>query len=262
MSIGGMNIAATGLGAYSQQLAVVGNNIANVNTSAFKRNDLRFQDMLYQTTTVAGKQNGLTGTGLGVQFGFGVGPASNPTIFQQGPLNPGQDLDLAINGEGFFQVADADGNTFLTRLGAFQPKGVGSSGLMNLQVAGDTFTLDPPIDLPGQNATTTVSPTGVVQQGTFTAQIQLVRVSNPDGLAQVGELMFKQTPASGALLTGDPGSDGFGTIVDNTLEGSNVDITTGFIQLIGASQNFSLNSQAFVTGNQELQRAIALAQQS
>lgn len=262
MSIGGMNIAATGLGAYSQQIAVVGNNIANINTSAFKRNDIRFQDMIYQTPTVAGKQNGLTGTGLGVQLGYGVGIAGNPTIFQQGPLDPGLDLDLAINGIGFFQVADADGNTLLTRLGAFQPKGIGSSGLMNLQIAGDTFTLDPPIDLPGQNAATTVSPTGLVQQGTFTAQIQLVRVSNPDGLAQVGELMFKQTPASGALITGQPGNDGFGTIVDNTLEGSNVDVTSGFIELISASQNFSLNSQAFVTSNQELQRAILLAQQA
>jgi flagellar basal-body rod protein FlgG len=262
MSIGGMNVASTGLTAYSQQLAVVGNNLANINTNAFKENDIRFQDMLYATPTLPGKPNGLTATGLGVQFGYGVGVASNPTLFKQGPLNPGQELDIAINGEGFFQVVDSNGNAFLTRLGSFQPKGIGSSGLMNLQIAGDTYTLEPPIDLPGENAATTVSPMGVVQQGTFSAQIQLVRVSNPDGLAQVGNLLFKETPASGAQLTGTPGNEGFGTIADNTLEGSNVDITSSFIDLIGASQNFSLNSQAFVTGNEEVLRAIALAQQA
>lgn len=262
MAIPGMTVGATGLYAYSQQISVVGNNIANINTNGFKKSDVRFQDVLYQTLQPPGKSLiSQTNNGVGVQLGNGVQISSIRTIFEQGPLVPALDFDVAINGEGFFRVVDANGDVFYTRLGAFQPKGIGASGVVNIQTPNGPVRLDPPITLPGNNAPTTVSPFGVVQQGAFSAQIELTRFQNVDGLEQVGELLFRETAAVGASFTGTPGSAGFGTLADNTLEGSNVELTSELIALILASQAFNLSSQAFVTGNEELLQAIALVQQ-
>ncbi|MBY0585630.1 flagellar hook-basal body complex protein [bacterium] len=261
MAIAGVDTSATGLIAYSGQIAVISNNVANINTAAFKRSEPRFQDILYQQVITPGAPSNLSSTGVGVSYGRGVAVATIPTIFQQGPLEQGTDLDVAINGLGFFRVRDSEGNIFFTRLGAFQPKGVGGTGPINIQVSNQTLTLDPPVVLPGNNAITTVDSLGVVRQGSFTAQINLTQVQNPDGLEQVGDLLFRETVASGATLTTTPGQPGFGTLVENRLEGSNVDLSNELIGLLQASQNFSLNSQAFVTGNEEVRQVIALVQQ-
>lgn len=262
MAIRILNIAATGITAYSDAVSVVSNNLANLNTNGFKRSDMRFQDVMYEHLRSAGIRGSDIPTGVGEQYGQGVSIASVPTIFSQGPLTPGLDLDVAISGEGFFRVLDSQGNAFFTRLGAFQPKGTGASGIVNLQISGETYVLDPPIILPGQNAPTNVSPTGVLTQGTFSAQIELTRFQNNDGLQQVGDLLFLQTPAAGASFTGIPGTDGFGTLVDSTLETSNVNLTNELIDLIEASQGFSLNSRSFQAGNQEILTLIALVQQT
>jgi flagellar basal-body rod protein FlgG len=262
MSIRGLDVASTGLAAYSSALAIVSNNVANINTNGFKRSDVRFQDLLYDTFLPPGKQGQSDETGIGVQYGRGVVIASVPSIFQQGATQPGLDLDVAINGVGFFRVHDIDGNLFLTRLGAFQPKGVGSAGPLNLQIGGKAYTLDPPIVLPGNNAETTVDAFGVVRQGSFTAQLELTSIQNPDGLEQVGDLLFRETAASGESFVGTPGTPGFATLVGQSLEGSNVDLTNEFIQLIETQQAFNLSSQAFVVGNEEIRQAIALVQQS
>lgn len=263
MSLHGLDIAYTGLAAYSQQIQVIGNNIANLNTNAFKRNDLRFQDVLYEINQMPGKtQNPNTNNGVGVQFGKGVQISSNPTIFEQGPLIQGVDFDVAISGEGFFRVIDAEGEVFYTRLGAFQPKGIGASGIVHIQTSEGAMRLDPQIRLPGNNDITVVTPTGQVQQGSFSAQLRLTRFQNPDGLEQVGDLLFRETSAVGAITTGVPGVRGFGTIVNGALEGSNVDLLDELVGLVEASQAFSLNSQTFITGNEEVLEAINLSRQA
>lgn len=263
MSLHGLDIAYTGLAAYSRQIQVIGNNIANLNTNAFKRNDIRFQDVLYQIIELPGKSpNQGVNNGVGVELGKGVQVASNPTIFEQGPFVPGVDFDVAISGEGFFRVVDAQGAVFYTRLGAFQPKGVGASGIVNIQTSQGALRLDPPVELPGNNDITTVSPDGVIQQGAFSSQILLTRFQNPDGLVQVGNQLFRATSAVGAQITGLPGTNGLGAIVNGALEGSNVDLLTELVSLVEASQSFNLNSQAFITGNEEILEAINLSQQA
>lgn len=262
MAIRGLDVPSTGLFAYGEQISVVGNNLANLNTAAFKKSDVRFQDILYELIRVPGTPEFGGTTGIGVEYGRGVTIASIPTIFKQGAFNQGLDLDVAIDGPGFFRVSDKNGNIFYTRLGAFQPKGIGASGEINLQIGGDTYTLDPAITLPGNAAPVTIAPDGELTQGVFTAQINLYSIQNPDGLLQIGDLLFRETVASGEVTEGTPGTPGFGKLIDNALEASNVDLTEELVQLLGASQGFSLNSQTFATENEEIRLAIALSQQS
>jgi flagellar basal-body rod protein FlgG len=261
MSLSGLEISATGIATYSGQIAVISNNVANIDTNAFKRSEPRFQDLLYDQVQVAGANANGSSTGVGIEYGRGVGLATVPTIFQQGPLEPGINLDVAIDGPGFFRVRDSEGNIFYTRLGAFQPKGVGGVGPLNIQLSNRTLVLDPSVILPGNNAETTIDNFGVVRQGSFTAQINLTQVQNPDGLEQVGDLLFRATPASGATITTTPGQPGFGSLVENRLEGSNVDFSNELINLLQASQNFNLNSKAFIVSNEEIRQVIALVQQ-
>jgi flagellar basal-body rod protein FlgG len=261
MSIRGLDVSATGLTAHSNSISIISNNVANIETAAFKRSEARFQDLLYERFLVPGSPSNLGDPGLGIEYGRGVGIANIPTIFQQGPFIQGLDLDVAINGPGFFRVRDGEGNIFYTRLGAFQPKGTGASGPINIQVSNQTLVLDPPIVLPGNNAVATIDGQGVVRQGDFSAQITLTQIQNPDGLEQVGDLLFRETVASGATITANPGQPGFGTLVQERLEGSNVDLSNELISLLQASQNFNLNSQAFVTGNEEIRQIVALVQQ-
>src|SRR5262249_42318592 len=147
------------------------------------------------------------------------------TDFTHGPLVAGQPVDVAIDGEGFFRVVDQKNQVFYTRLGSFQPKAEGSSGPLNLQLSGQPFTLSPPVVLPGAPGTIDISPTGVVTQGnTVVGQIELVQFRNPDGLLQVGDLLFQQTGASGPPIVGFPGTSNFGRTIEGFLEGSNVDV--------------------------------------
>jgi flagellar basal-body rod protein FlgG len=261
VAIRGLDTAGTGLTAYSEFISVVSNNVANINTPAFKRSDVRFQDLLYQVTQSPGGLPGADQPGLGVLYGRGVSLATIFNIFEQGPFVPGLDLDVAISGPGFFRVRDGEGNIFYTRLGAFQPKGAGASGPINIQVSNQTLTLDPPVVLPGNNAVATIDSLGVVRQGSFTGQINLTQVQNLDGLEQVGDLLFRDTVASGGSVTTTPGQPGFGVLVPNRLEGSNVDLSNELITLLQNTQNFSLNSQSFVAANEEIRQLIALSQQ-
>ena len=260
--IRGMDISATGIFAATQRIEVTSNNVANINTNGFKRGEARFADVLYQRLVTPGNPTNLNETGVGVELGKGVQLSSVTTLFEQGSFVPGFDLDLAINGEGFFRVTDVEGNVFYTRNGAFQPKGAGAAGALNLQLGDRSVTLDPAIILPGQNAIASVSSDGTLTQGTFTASISLTRFQNPDGLEQVGDLLFRETIASGLATTGTPSTPGFGSIVNGALEGSNVDLSNELIALVQGSQAFALNSQSFQTGNEEIRQVIALVQQS
>lgn len=262
MAIRGMDVAATGFASSEFRLDVISNNIANNTTTAFKRSDVNFADLLYETLKTGG--GGTTNpTGVGVQLGKGVRFASTALDFTQGPLTPGLDLDVAINGEGFFRVVDSQGGIFYTRVGAFQPKGDSAAGVLNLQLGGNVVAIDPPIVLPGAPGVVNVASDGRIFQGdVFVGQFQLVRFRNPLGLLQVGDSLYAATPASGPEIVGTPTDPQFGSLVGGFLEGSNVDIAIELVDLITASQAFNLNSQSFTTGNAELLTTIELVRRT
>lgn len=260
MAIRGIDTARTGLDAAETRLDVVSNNVANSATFAFKRSDVNFADFFYQVLDLPGADLDPP-SGVGVEFGKGVLLGSTVLDLTQGPLTEGLDLDVAINGPGFFRVVDGAGNVFYTRLGTFQPKGEAVAGPLNLQLGGNVVLLDPPLILPGATGQVTVSSDGQLFQGNVpVGRFQLVRFPNPEGLLQVGDSLYAESPASGPPIVGNPQDPGFGTLLGGFVEGSNVDIAQELIDLISASQAFNLNSQALTTGNEELLTAIQVAQ--
>lgn len=274
MSLAGIDIAVTGINSSGFNISVIGNNIANLNSDGFKSSTVQFQDLFYgvlllQARIVPGSpvtqvvQGGTVTNPLGVSFGAGVQVASTFNNFTQGPIVTGLDMDVAINGEGFFRVTDARGNVFYTRNGAFQPKADGATGPLNLQLPQGPVTLDPPIVLPGAPGVPSVNADGQVFEGTtFVGQMELVRFRNPDGLLQVGDLLFAATDVAGPEIVGRPNSSGFGVTVNGSLESSNVDLAGQLVNLLQASQAFGYSSQSLSTGIIEIDRTLELARQT
>lgn len=259
----GLDTGFSGQIAATTRLDAVSDNIANLQSTAFKRTDTRFQDVFYQTFKPAGVQGQTTGTPLGKSVGRGARLATATVDFTIGPLNQtGLPMDIAINGRGFFRVRDLDGNIFYTRNGSLQPKAPGSTGVVNIQTARGPLLLDPPITIPPGPGVVSVQPNGVfVKNGVALAPpLELVQFRNPDGLQREGDLLFVDTVASGPEIPGTPNSDGFGSIADTTLEGANTDLAFELVDLLEASQAFELNSQAVTAGNDELLEALRLAQ--
>ena len=258
----GMWQGGTGLVAFANQLDVIGNNLANSTTAAFKRQDAVFADIFYEAVHPAGSP-AEPPSGLGVSYGYGTQIAGTPLDFSQGPTVAGIDLDVLIAGDGFFRVLDETGKAFYTRLGAFQPKGVGAAGALNLQLSGRSFVLDPAITLPGVNDDVRITPEGDVFQGeAFAGRFELVDFRNPSGLLARENLLFEESLASGPPVLGAPGGPGFGLTVSNSLEGSNVDFASELVTLIDASRGFQLSSESFRVGNEEVIEAIGLADRS
>lgn len=259
MSFRGMDVGFTAMIASSDSIAIISNNLANTNTNSFKAGEAQFSDIFYQIISPPGRP-GTPPTPLGISLGKGVEVSATPIDFDQGPSVAGEQLDVAIQGGGFFRVRTAGGEIFYTRYGAFQPKGDSVAGPLNLQLADQAVTLDPPIVLPGVAGPTTISSTGVVKQGdTVVGQIPLARFRNEQGLLREAELLYSPTDASGPEIRGIPGDPNFGSLVPNTLEGSNVDVAEELVKLIAASQAFNLASQSFQTGNAELALAVQIA---
>jgi flagellar basal-body rod protein FlgG len=253
-----MHVGGSGMAAAALHLEIIANNVANSSTDGFKRSSATFADIFYDVAHAA-NGTGPTPTPLGVSFGQGASLATTPTDFRAGPIVPGTDLDVAINGPGFFRVVDTQGNTFYTRRGSFQPKGIGSVGPINLQLAEGTFLLDPLVTLPGVNGVVTVSNTGVIRQGdTVVGQIELVRFFNPDGLLPIADTLFVATPAAGPEIVGLPGEPGFGETAAGFLEGSNVDVAAELVDVLLASRAFSVNARSFQAGNDEVLSVINL----
>jgi len=250
--------AASGMIAQQYNIDTISNNLANVNTTGFRNNLAHFQDLIYQQLRSPGTPVGASQIAVGQDVGLGVKIGSSEKQFTQGTLqqtsNP---LDLAIEGDGFFQVTLPDGTSAYTRDGSFKHDSNGSI------VTADGYFLNPQITIPA--AATSVS---VGQDGTVSAQIPgqtapqtlgqitLVRFSNPAGLNPEGQNLFVQTAASGAPSISAPGLNGAGTIQGGYLEQSNVSVVTEIVNLIIAQRAFEANSKAVTTSDQVLSTAV------
>jgi flagellar basal-body rod protein FlgG len=248
-------------GMQSQQLNldVIANNLANVNTTGFKRSKIEFQDLLYQTTRTAGADQGsgnLLPTGL--QVGHGSRAVATSKIFTNGELtSTGERLDVAIQGDGFFEVQLPDGTKAYTRDGAFKTASDGRIVTSDGLVVQGGFQPIPQgttsINISANGDVTTSGPSG-----TQTFKVQLVRFANPSGLENMGRSLYKETPASGAAETGNPGENGFGELAQGYLEMSNVKVVEEMVNLIVAQRAYEVNSKAVQAADEMMQMSNTL----
>ena len=253
--------AATGMQAQQLNVDVISNNIANVNTVGYKRGRADFQDLLYQTLKAPGMPSA-EGTQIpsGIQVGLGVKPVAVQKLFTQGDFSTtNNDLDLVIEGDGFFQLTMPDGTTTYTRAGAFK---LDKDGRI---VNSDGLPLEPGISIPSDTTKVTVGTDGrvtVLQAGNTTpveiGTIEIARFINPAGLPALGKNLFQATDSSGDPITGTPGSEGRGTINQGFLEMSNVNVVEELANLITAQRAFDLNSKAVQASDEMLQTTSSL----
>ncbi len=249
-----LDIGATGMLAQQLNVEVISHNIANMNTTAFTRRRVEFQDLLYQTMRRTGSQSADDGSILpaGVQIGLGVKTAAVYRITEQGNLTLTENsLDTAINGEGYFQITLPNGETAYTRSGAFQLSQDGEI------VTVDGFLVDPNLTVPANAIDITINASGEVLvkvDGQVTpqniGQFQLATFANEAGLLAIGDNLFVETPASGSPTTGTPGSDGYGQIQQGFLETSNVNVVEEITNLISAQRAYEMNSKVIETSDQ------------
>lgn len=261
MGIQALYTSATGLDAMDFKLNVVANNLANIETTGFKRSRVNFEDLLYQTLEEPGIRNGLDKPlPMGQQIGLGVQVSGTQLNFEQGAFDHSQQpLDLAIEGDGFFQVqsmVDGQETTVYTRAGNFTLNADGEIVLGNSMGS----RLEPAITIPQDAVDISISPQGLVQvrtagSTTFTdvGQIQLAKFVNPAGLKQLAANMYQESPASGPPIQGNPTTSGIGSVQQKYLELSNVDPVRELIELIRTQRSFELNSQAIQSADQTLQ---------
>ena len=261
MAIMALHSAATGLQALSTQLDVISNNIANANNDGFKGSRVNFEDLVYQHLQDAGSKDELEDKRpTGIQVGLGTRVSGTQLDMTQGsPTVTGRDLDVCINGDGFFQVktlpTQGDGLAY-TRSGQFFENDQGDLVLNSTT----GYKLDPAINIPKNATAITISSDGRVfatvpgnTASTPVGQIQLARFVNPQGLSQIGGNLFQRTDASGPPLLNNPGTDGTGTLQQDALEASNVDPVTQLVNLIKTQRTFELNSQSIQAADQMLQ---------
>ena len=251
-----LRTAATGMAAQQLNVEVISNNIANMNTVGFKKQRAEFQDLLYQTLQQQGAQSSDAGTVVptGVQIGAGVKAGSVYRINSQGAMTAtGNPYDLAISGRGYFQVLTPSGEIAYTRAGNFALNDQGQL------VTQDGYQVQPAISIP-QNATNvTISQSGQVQvtvAGTATpgvvGQLELASFQNEAGLSAQGGNLYLQTGASGSPVTSTPGLQGFGTLMQNYTEASNVDPVSEITSLIVAQRAYEMNSKVITTADNML----------
>lgn len=260
MSVQTLYTAATGMDALETKLDVIANNLANVNTTGFKKDRANFEDLLYRTEVYPGvKDSTGTPTAVGTQVGLGVRVTSTQTDQRQGAFQQtGRDLDIAIEGRGLLPVSDPSSQSVVyTRAGNLD---INANGQLVVGSAQTGRLIDPPISIPNDATKVVINPNGEVmvqQPGTVElqtqGQIQLAQFVNPDGLLKIGENMYRQTDASGPALLSNPGTDGAGVLRQANLEASNVEPVQELIDLITTQRAFELNSQAVQAGDQVLQ---------
>jgi len=249
------------MAAQEMNLDVIANNLANVNTTGYKRSRADFQDLIYQYIVEPGSptsQN--TMSPAGIQLGLGVQTASVQKIFQQGDLiETGNQLDLAIEGDGFFEVQLPDGSAAYTRAGNFQ---LDQNGQI---VTPDGYTLNPAITIPQNAMSITIGQDGTVSvqlpgQNTTSqvGQIGAVRFANNAGLRAIGRNLYQETESSGSPLTGNFAQDGYGTVQQGFLESSNVSIVEQVVSMITGQRAYEASSKGIQAADEMLNQAINL----
>jgi flagellar basal-body rod protein FlgG len=248
-------ISKTGLDAQQTQMDVISNNLANVSTNGFKRSRAVFEDLLYQTLRQPGAQSSQqTQLPSGLQLGTGVRPVATERIFTQGNLQQtNNDKDVAIQGDGFFQVLMPDGTTAYTRDGAFQ---IDSQGQM---VTSSGYTLQPAIQIPPGAQKITIGRDGTVSATlpntvapTQVGTLQMATFINNAGLESRGENLYSETAASGAPNQNAPGTNGAGTLSQGYVETSNVNVVEELVNMIQTQRAYEINSKAISTSDQML----------
>ncbi|HAU29082.1 MAG TPA: flagellar basal-body rod protein FlgG [Rhodospirillaceae bacterium] len=242
-----LSIGATGMLAQQTNVEVISNNIANMATTAYKRQRAEFQDLMYQNLIRPGTQSSDAGTitPSGIQLGSGSKLAAVYRIDEQGEVQiTDNDLDLAINGHGYFQVEMPDGTTAYTRAGSFQLNADGEI------VTNNGYRMLPNIVIPPETISMTINTSGEVMvkldgqiTSTNVGRIETATFANNAGLEAIGSNLFLETPASGTATTGNPASTGFGSIQQGALETSNVNIVSEITNLIAAQRAYEMNSK-------------------
>lgn len=240
-------IASTGMMAQELNVEVISNNIANMRTAGFKKQRAEFQDLLYQNLRRVGAETSDQGTIVpsGVQVGSGVMTAATPRIMSQGNIQPtDKDLDIAISGDGFFQIQLPDGRTAYTRAGTFERDAEGTL------VTADGYTVAPGITIPEDASEITIAADGSVEvftgnnnTATNIGRIELARFINRSGLQAIGDNLFLETPSSGNPLTGNPGAAGYGSLRQSYIEIANVNSVTEISDLIAAQRAYEMNAR-------------------
>ncbi|HUU30061.1 MAG TPA: flagellar basal-body rod protein FlgG [archaeon] len=253
-----LRTSATGMKAQEVRVDVIANNLANVNTAGFKKTQAQFQDLLYQTLRPAGVSE-FQGTIVPaeLQVGHGVRLSSTQKVFTQGELQKTQnDLDLAINGDGFFQITQPDGTVAYTRDGNFE---INQDGML---VTTDGLALQPQITIPQNAMKVSVGADGNVDvilpgqvQPANVGRIELARFINPAGLRNVGNNLFVETVASNTPILGNPNENEFGRIEQGYIEFSNVSVVDELVDLITAQRVYELNSRGISIADNMLQVA-------
>ena len=256
--------AASGMTAQQLNLDNIANNLSNSSTSGFQQRHVQFSDLLYQNEVMPGSAaTQQTTTAAGLQIGLGVRPGATEIVQTQGALTTtGNQLDLAIQGQGFFQILLPNGQTGYTRSGSFQLDAQGQV------VTADGNPLQPAITIPANALSVTVGSDGTVSvtqpgqvQASQVGSIQTAMFVNPGGLNSVGNNLYLATTASGDPILGTPGGpDGLGSIQQGMLEQSNVSVVDQFVQMILAQRSYESNSRVIKAGDEMLQQLNQLAQ--
>jgi flagellar basal-body rod protein FlgG len=250
-------IAKTGMEGQQIKLDAISNNLANVGTNGFKRAGVVFEDLMYQNLRAAGSaKSEQSQLPTGLQVGLGVRAAASTRNFAQGSLNnTSNNFDMAINGQGFFQVQLPDGSTGYTRDGAFQ---VDANGAL---VTNAGYAVLPGITVPANAQGFTVNSEGQVSVSVpgqtslqVLGQLQLASFINPAGLESRGGNLYAETAASGAPNAGAPNTGGHGRVMSGFVEGSNVNVVEELVSMIATQRAYELNSKAIQTSDQMLQR--------
>jgi len=250
-------ISKTGLEAQQTRMAVISNNLANVNTTGFKKSRAVFEDLLYQNIRQVGAQSSQDTTlPTGLQIGTGVRTVATEKTHTQGSISQtGNSLDMAVSGRGFFQVLRPDGSITYTRDGSFK---LDSTGQL---VTSGGYPLEPSISIPEDALSVTVGIDGtvsVLQPGNATpsqvGNITLADFINPVGLDPIGENQFRESLASGSPIVGTPGTSGVGILSEGSLETSNVNVVEELVGMIETQRAYEMNSKAISTTDQMLQR--------
>ncbi|MEI6740595.1 MAG: flagellar basal-body rod protein FlgG [Gemmatimonadaceae bacterium] len=253
--------AATGMMAQQTRTEVISNNLANVNTPGFKRSRAHFEDLLYQT--IQGQQ--ILGdpdaqSAPAIQVGRGTRLAGVQRMHEQGPIEQtGRNLDIAVEGEGFFQIQMPNGEMSYSRDGSFQ---ISDQGLL---VTSGGQTLQPAVRIPSDASELTISQTGIVtvRRGkditpTEVGRIEVARFANPSGLLALGQNLFAATASSGQPVVGFPADNGMGRLQQGSLEGSNVEIVQEMVEMIAAQRAYEIASKAIKTADEMSQQANGL----